>query len=110
MEEFSESDEEFAEFPERFVEEIMPNGEYGRGRVTRINRPLGVGVIEPDSGGPPVLFTPEAVQGGADGFQKLRRGDSVSYHPAPGKIGEVDFADDVMLGGSSKKRKSGKAG
>lgn len=74
----------------------MANGEYGHGKIDALIRPLGIGAIRPDDGGPPVIFPRDAVQGGSAGFDKLQEGEPVRYRKHPSQLGGIDVAQHVL--------------
>ncbi|MDG3003659.1 hypothetical protein [Paludisphaera mucosa] len=74
----------------------MANGVYKHGRIGRINRPLGIGSIQPDDGGEPVIFPSVSVPGGRAGFDDLRPGQKVKYLLRPAEGWPVGIAEDVI--------------
>jgi cold shock CspA family protein len=69
---------------------------FGNGKIKRMYRGLGIGIIEPkDKPDEEVFFSERAVQGGRRGFERLGEGDKVRYRQYPQKIGDKDWADDV---------------
>ena len=67
----------------------------GGGVIKKMHRGLGIGTIQPDGGGPEVVFGESAVKGGANGFDNLTEGGRVKYRPYPETIGNSSFAEDV---------------
>ena len=66
----------------------------GYGTIERMYRPLGIGTIKAGDKSH-IIFTPSAVQGGADGFDKLVENDQVWYQRFSEDIAGAKFASDV---------------
>jgi hypothetical protein len=70
----------------------------GYGTIDAIYRPLGIGIIKNEKG-ETVIFTANTVQGGADGFQKLKEKQKVHYQVFKSEnIGGNSIARDVWNG------------
>ena len=68
---------------------------FGEGRVKRMFRGLGIGIIEPIDGGEDVIFSSDVTKGGLRGFSDLGEDDRVRYREYPGGINGRRFAEDV---------------
>jgi hypothetical protein len=66
----------------------------GYGTIDRMYRPLGIGTIKAQDKSH-IIFTPSAVQGGAEGFDKLVQNDKVWYQIFGEHIAGANFASDV---------------
>lgn len=68
---------------------------FGKGRVKRIYRGLGVGIIEREDDGEDVFFSSDVTKGGLGVFSDLGEGDRVRYREYPEEISGKRFAEDV---------------
>lgn len=66
------------------------------GTISNFYPDLGIGTIQPDTGGPEIIFSDNTVQGGDPVFRRMRPGDRVKYLLYPEEIAGQPFAKQIQ--------------